>query len=262
MTARFAIYAAPGTGTGAADPVGAALRERAEQWLGRAITGGHVLPAAPKGWTRADIDAITVDARRYGFHGTLKAPFRLAEGRTAAELDAAVARFAAGRPGAEVPRLTLARLGGFFALVPGAQAPELRALADDVVTGLDRFRAPATEAELARRNPDALTPRQRELLGAWGYPYVLDEFRFHMTVTDRIPEARRSAVERTLGGWFAPFAGVSLRIDALAVFTEPEPGAPFMLHAVHPLRPAEPAPSFPAVPSPSTASVTDSEGTP
>jgi hypothetical protein len=189
-----------------------------------------------------------------------------------------VARLAAGRAGAEIPRLTLARLGGFFALVPGADATDLGKLADEVVTGLDDFRAPATEAELARRDPAALTPRQRELLAAWGYPYVLDEFRFHMTLTDRIPEVRRPEVERTLGEWFAPFAGVSVGIDALAVFTEPAPGAPFTLHAVHPLRPiplsptptsptptsptpTSPTPTSPTPSFPTTASVTDSEGT-
>jgi putative phosphonate metabolism protein len=251
MTARFAIYAVPGTGS--ADAVGAALREKAEQWLGRSLTGDHVTPSVPAGWTRTAIDAITVDARRYGFHATLKAPFRLAEGRAAAELEAAVARYAAGRRVAGIPRLSLARLGGFFALMPGAEAAELQNLADEVVTGLDCFRAPATEAEIARRNPAALTPRQRELLAAWGYPYVLDEFRFHMTLTDRIPEVRRPEVERTLGSWFAPLLGATLRIDALAVCTEAAPGAPFTLHAVHPL---QPIPSFPTA-----ASVTDSEGT-
>ena len=96
-----------------------------------------------------------------------------------------------------IPQLSLARLDGFFALVPGAEAADLYALADDVVTGFDGFRAPATEAEIARRNPAALTSRQRELLDAWGYPYVLDEFRFHLTLTDRIPASgsrrRRSA---------------------------------------------------------------------
>jgi putative phosphonate metabolism protein len=251
MIARFAIYAAPGIGS--ADAVGAALREKAEQWLGRSITGDHVTPSVPDGWTRAAINAITLDARRYGFHATLKAPFRLAEGRTAAELDAAVARYAAGRPGVLVPRLSLARLGGFFALVPGAEAAELQTLADAVVTDLDCFRAPATQAEIARRDPAELTPRQRELLAAWGYPYVLDEFRFHMTLTDRIPDLRRAEVERTLDDWFAPLLGATLRIDALAVFTEAAPGAPFTLHAVHPL---QPIPSFPTA-----ASVTDSEGT-
>jgi putative phosphonate metabolism protein len=236
MTERFAIYAAPGAGS--ADAVGAALREKAEQWLGRSITGEDVMPGVPDGWTRAAIDAITVDARRYGFHATLKAPFRLAEGRTADELDEAVASYAAGRPGVVVPRLSLERLGGFFALVPGAAAPELQTLADEVVTGFDCFRAPPTEDEIARRNPAALTPRQRELLAAWGYPYVLDEFSFHMTLTDRIPEARRADVEGTLEGWFAPVLGAAMRIDAIAVFTEATPGAPFRLRAAYPVQTA------------------------
>jgi putative phosphonate metabolism protein len=256
VTARFAIYAAPGagsaeTGTAAAgrpdagpavagpalDGVSAALREKAERWLGRSVTGNPVTAHIPAGWTREAVDAITVDARRYGFHATLKAPFRLAEGRTPEELDAALARFAAGRPGVLVPRLSLARLGGFFALVPGTETAELHALADEVVTAFDAFRAPATDAELARRNPEALTPRQRELLKAWGYPYVLDEFRFHMTLTDRIPHARRPEVERTLHGWFGALLGAALPVTALALFTEAEPGAPFRLHAVYPLQP-------------------------
>jgi len=235
VTARFAIYAAPGTGS--ADALGAALRERAEQWLGRSVSADPIAPGIPAGWTREAIDTITVDARRYGFHATLKAPFRLAEGRTLDELDAAVARFAAGHGGAVIPQLTLARLDGFFALVPGAEAAELYGLADEVVTSFDGFRAPATEAELARRNPASLTPRRRELLQTWGYPYVLEEFQFHMTLTDRIADERSKEVERTLSAWFSPLLGATVPVDALALFTEAEPGAPFVLHAVHPLQP-------------------------
>jgi putative phosphonate metabolism protein len=241
VTVRFAIYAAPGSGS-SSDSVGAALRLSAERWLGRSVTGGSVVPGAPDGWTRSDVDAITVDARRYGFHGTLKAPFRLAPGRSADELSAAVAAFAAGRAGVLIPRLTLARLGGFFALVPGGDASGLAALADDVVTGLDSFRAPLTDLEYERRRPSSLTPRQRELLKAWGYPYVLEEFRFHLTLTDRIPAERRAAVESTLASVFGEFDGVDVPVDSLGLFIEAEPGAPFLLHAVHPLRPASAAP--------------------
>lgn len=236
MTRRFAVFAAPGSGP--ADATGTLLRERAEQWLGRSASGSPVTAAVPDGWTRGAVDAITVDARRYGFHGTLKPPFRLADGHTEEELDAAVARFAAGTAGALVTRLRLARLGGFFALVSGVETPVLNALADQVVKGFDDFRAPPTEAELARRNPASLTPRQRELLTAWGYPYVLDEFRFHLTLTDRIPQRQWATVERVLSDWFAPLLGATVPVDALAVFTEAEPGAPFSLSAVHPLRPA------------------------
>jgi putative phosphonate metabolism protein len=240
VTERFAIYAVPGTGP--ADRAGQRLRERAEHWLGRSAAGTPVAPGAPAGWTRAAVDEITVSARRYGFHGTLKAPFHLAQGRTREELDAAVARFAASRAGVLVRHLSLGRLGGFFALMPGAEAAELHALADEVVTGFDGFRAPATEAELARRDPASLTARQRELLTTWGYPYVLEEFRFHLTLTDRIPAERRPQVERALRGWFGASLGATVAIDALAVFTEAERGAPFMLRSLHPLRPAPSSP--------------------
>jgi len=232
---RFAIYAVPGAGL--ADAAGAALCQRAEQWLGRSSSGQPLTPGVPAGWTRAELDAITASARRYGFHATLKAPFRLAEGRTPEELDAALAGFAAGQAGALVPRLSLECLGGFYALVPGAEAEGLYTLADEVVTAFDAFRAPATEAEIARRHPASLTPRQRELLKTWGYPYVLDEFQFHLTLTDRIPRERRPAVERTLRSWFAASLGTTVLVGALALFTEHEPGAPFALHAVYPLQP-------------------------
>jgi len=235
VTGRYAIYVVPGSGSG--DPAGALLRETAERWLGRSVTADPVMPGVPDGWTREAVDAITVSARRYGFHGTLKAPFRLAAGRTPEELDEALTRFAAGRERALVPRLRLARLGGFFALIPGAEAADLCALADEVVTAFDRFRAPATEAEIARRRPDSLTARQRELLKAWGYPYVLDEFRFHLTVTDSIPAAQQPAVEATVTDWFSASLGATVPVDALALFTEEEPGASFTLRSVHPLRP-------------------------
>jgi hypothetical protein len=254
VTRRFAIYAAPGSesadsgspGSGSPDPepadaVGALLRTTAEQWLGRGVAGDPVAPGTPAGWTRAAIDAITVDARRYGFHATLKPPFRLAAGRTLEELDAALARFAAGTASAVIPRLSLARLDGFFALVPGAEAPELHALADETVRCFDDFRAPPTDDELARRERASLSPRQRELLKTWGYPYVFDEFGFHLTLTDRIQQDQRPRVEHTLRGWFAPLLGATVPVDALALFTEAEPGAPFRLHALHRLRRARPA---------------------
>jgi hypothetical protein len=270
LTGRFAIYAAPGSGP--ADPAGALLRETAERWLGRGVTGDPVTPGIPDGWTREAVDAITVSARRYGFHGTLKAPFYLADGRTPEELDDALTRFAAARERVLVPRLRLARLGGFFALIPGAAAPELYALADEVVTGFDGFRAPPTGAEIARRRPESLTPRQRELLKAWGYPYVLDEFRFHLTVTDSIPQPRRDAVEATLTDWFAASLGATVPVDALALFTEAEPGRPSMLRSVYPLRQASPAPSVRTGPGvqtsasaeipPRAESTADSEGAP
>jgi len=233
---RVAVYAIPGVGSD--DATGILLRERAEAWLGRSVVGGSPAPAAaaPAGWTRAEVDAVTVDARRYGFHGTLKPPFRLADGHDLAGLDAAVADLAGARDGVALAGLRVAALGGFLALVPTGPVPALDALAADVVTGLDAFRAPPTEAETARRDPASLSPRQRELLQTWGYPYVLDGFRFHLTLTDRIPTAARPRAEAALAAWFADATDRPVAVDALALLIEDAPGAPFRLHAVHPLR--------------------------
>jgi len=127
--------------------------------------------------------------------------------------------------------------------VPGAKAPGLHTLADEAVERFDGFRAPLTGAELARRNPASLTPRQRKLLETWGYPYVFDEFRFHLTLTDRIPDGQHRRVERALSDWFAVLLGSTVSVEALALFREDEPGTPFMLHATHHLKPGslEPA---------------------
>ncbi|OUE25031.1 hypothetical protein BFL36_05675 [Clavibacter michiganensis] len=255
---RVAVYAIPGIGSD--DATGILLRERAEAWLGRSVVGGSAAPApaapavgTPAGWTRAEVDAITADARRYGFHGTLKAPFRLADGRDLAELDAAVADLAGARDRIALPGLRVASLSGFLALVPTGPAPTLDALAADVVTGLDGFRAPATDAETARRDPASLSPRQRELLETWGYPHVLDRFRFHLTLTRRIPPDARPRVEAALAEWFADGTDRPVAIDALALVIEDAPGAPFRLHAVHRLRaPHDPgsAPHPRATPAP------------
>lgn len=229
---RVAVYAAPGSGV---DPYAADLLERAESWLGRSAVGRAIDGQVPDGWTRDAVDALTVDARRYGFHGTLKAPFRLADGRTLEELDQAVAAFASGQPDVLIPRLTLTRLGHFFALSPGVDDAPLHTLADDVVTVLDDFRARLTESEIAGRRPEKLSERQRGLLTRWGYPYVFDEFRFHLTVTDRVPPDRQEDVRRTLCTWFAGSLGRDIAVDVLAIFVEAEPGAPFELYAKHPL---------------------------
>jgi putative phosphonate metabolism protein len=234
MTPRYAIYALPGAV--APDP----LRPLAEAWLGRATDGSEVTPAEPDGWTRAELDTITVDARRYGFHATLKAPFRLADGLDSAALDDRVAALAHAATPVTLPHVGLYRLDGFYALMAGAPAPALRALADAVVRDLDDLRAPMTDAERDRRRPERLTPRQRELLDAWGYPYVFDELRLHFTLTDRIPERQRTRVTAALIGYLADRLDRDVPIDALCVFDEPEPGAPFRLRSVHALGSREP----------------------
>lgn len=213
MAHRYAVYAVPAPGH--------PLERAAADWLGRDPRGDAMSATeAPAG------DDLLAEARRYGFHGTLKAPFRLAEGASEADL-AAAADALAGPP---LPvALTVSDDLGFPALRPAAPAPALDALAARCVRALDRFRAPPTPEELARRRPDRLSPRQRELLTRWGYPYVLDEFRFHMTLGARADEpARHAAFMLAAGRAFAPILAGPVPLT-VALFIEPRRGAPFAL---------------------------------
>lgn len=89
--------------------------------------------------------------------------------------------------------LSLARLGRFLALVPQGDETELRSLAANTLRAFEPFRARLSEGELARRRAAALNAEQDALLLQWGYPYVMQAFRFHITLTGKL--ARRQAVE-------------------------------------------------------------------
>ena len=73
----------------------------------------------------------------------------------------------------------------------------------------------------------ALTPRQIELVDQFGYPYVLDQFLFHMTLSDRLPAERREDLLAEAAEWFAPALSETVLLDRLVIFDEPEPGAAF-----------------------------------
>ncbi|TQS42072.1 DUF1045 domain-containing protein [Cryptosporangium phraense] len=196
----------------------------------------YVVPDRPEAATwfgRPEVRPISVDARRYGFHATVKAPFRLASGRTATDLDARLAAFAAQQEPVTVPALRLACLDGFFALIPSHPQPALQTLAADVVVEFDDLRAPLTEAEIARRRPERLDDRERHLLHTYGYPYVLDRFLFHLTLTDRLPVDRWAPVEQDLRSHFDAMIGHDLVIGSLALCIEPAPGQPFEISSTH-----------------------------
>ncbi|HTV67834.1 MAG TPA: DUF1045 domain-containing protein [Rhizobiaceae bacterium] len=212
------------------------LTRLAAAWLGRDVfTGAALQPPVVAAFSAAEVAFHTAAARRYGFHATLKAPFALAPGETEASLAAALESFTAARGPVSMPALKVARLGGFFALVPSAPAPEMEAFAGDVVRDFDRFRAPLSESELERRNPDALSAIEFANLTRWGYPYVFEAFRFHMTLTGRIGANDAARIEETLQSLFGPLVAQPVALDSLTLFVEPEPGAPFTVLAHRPL---------------------------
>ena len=222
---RYALYYAPRPEEG--------LAAAASQWLGRNAETGQPRPLkAASAFTGERLAEITADPRFYGFHGTLKAPIVLAEGFTEGDLLAAAGAFAAGRRSVTVPSMILTCLSGFLALVPRQPSAELQDLADSCVIEFDEFRQAADEAELARRRAAGLSQRQEELLLRWGYPYVLEEWRFHLTLTGRIgDEGERSAITDLLRRRFMGFIDRPLQVRDLCVFRQSAPDRPFTVLA-------------------------------
>jgi hypothetical protein len=219
---RYALYLVP------EGPVGAF----GETWLGWDMARGVALPApagAIEGW-----EAITAEPRRYGFHATMKPPFRLAEGRQAAELMGAVADLCADVAAFECEGLRLASLGGFVALVPEGETGALDGFAARVVAELDGFRRPAEAEEIARRRATVLSARQEAYLLRWGYPNVMEEFRAHFTLTGRLgPDLLGPEREAVKGHLEARLATVPLRpfrVESLCLVGEQAGGGFRMIH--------------------------------
>lgn len=173
--ARFAIYYLPPEGP---------LADFGASWLGWDVVTGREVPQGDL----PGLHDITVTPRKYGFHGTLKPPFRLKDGQTLDALEKAVSALAATLSPAVCDGLKLRQLGRFLALTPVGPLDGLQRIAGACVRDLDGFRAPAGEAELARRRAAGLSTRQEALLRQWGYPHVFEEFRFHLTLSGGLPE--------------------------------------------------------------------------
>jgi putative phosphonate metabolism protein len=223
MSERYAIYFAPAAGSD--------LARFGDRWLGRDAQTGEAVPQPELDGLDADrLRALTEAPRHYGFHGTLKPPFHLANGCDVDDLRRAMAGFAARQAAFEIAALQLREIGDFLALVPAAPAPALSSLADACVTEFDAYRAAPDAAELAKRHAAGLTPRQAELLARWGYPYVLDEFRFHLTLTGPIADpTERKRVADILQPLVAPLLGQPMPVRELSLFHQPDRATPFHL---------------------------------
>ena len=209
---RYAIYYAPERGS-VLERFGAAV-------LGYDAHQGIDVPFPP--WTELPPDwrELTQDPRKYGFHATLKPPMTLAPGKREGDLIAACEAFAKAPRAIAMIKPVVETISGFVAIVAAAAPPDLERLAADCVRAFEPFRAPLKEEDRARRNPSQLTPRQSDYLDRWGYPYVFEEFRFHMTLTGRVDASRRAAVLEMLQDRFRDSGVNCLSIDRIVLFRQ------------------------------------------
>jgi putative phosphonate metabolism protein len=221
MTAyRYAIFFAPRRDS--------AFWQWGSAWLGRdAFTGEAVAQPLIAGMEPDRLFQVTSEPRKYGFHGTLKPPFRLAPATTRGMLRGAVAAFAARQQPFRLGGMKVARIGRFLALVPVPRSRAMNALAADAMRAFEPFRGPPTEPELTRRRRAGLTPRQESLLCEWGYPYVMDEFRFHMSLTGPLHPDETAPLEAAIGDRFGETLRRPVAVDCLWLFEQTRAGAQF-----------------------------------
>lgn len=227
MSGRYALYFAP--------PPGSELEAFGRSVVGRDhVTGEEVEPLAIDGLSADEVHGITKSARHYGFHATLKAPFALRDGCTEDELKAAAEAFAASRAAFTAPPLQLSTLGRWIALTLSQSCPPMDQLAADCIRDFEPFRAPLSEGDIEKRRQSGLTPRQDDQLLAFGYPYIFDDFHFHMTLAGPMDSEESERVASLLRREALAVTGSPLPVDAVALYRQPDRDSPFVQTARFP----------------------------
>lgn len=211
MYQRYAIYMTFPDGP---------LADALSAWLGWDSLSGQdvahpVMTSLPR-----DIAQLTNRPRKYGAHGTIKAPFRLAPGADATALQQALRAFCANRRPIALGRLQIVPFGRFLALTLRTPSSHLDETAAETVSGLDAFRAPLSSEDIARRRRAKLSPRQEDHLSRWGYPHVFQDFHFHITLTAPLEADDIPLVQDALSAYLAPYLKEPVTLDALSLMGE------------------------------------------
>ncbi len=111
---------------------------------------------------------------------------------------------------------------GFTALRPAPPGEDeahkaLRALAAAAVRFFSPLRTPPEAAEIARRMTGAISPRQVAYALEWGYPYIFEEYDFHITLTGPLQSAVAAPVRAVLAQYFEEVTAQALPINQLCV---------------------------------------------
>jgi len=228
LTARFAIYFSPSEDSELGIFGATVLRRKSicsSEWLHPKLP--VQFPADSCWHTQIQVPA------HYGFHATIKAPFELANGQTIGQLQIDLEQFCASQQPIALTGVKPTRTPRYHALAydPQSQQPsELRQMAADCVQHFEPFRAALTDADIKRRNPSLLTPEQRDNLSQYGYPYVLDDFNFHMTLSGAKNQNDENYL-RWLTQLYQTMVTETPVLDRLSIFYQPDRDTAFVQHS-------------------------------
>jgi hypothetical protein len=86
--------------------------------------------------------------------------------------------------------------------------------------------------ETPRQGPGrsaSLSALEEALLRRWGYPYVMEAFRFHMTLTARLQQDERDRLLPPLRQMFGAVTNASFTLDAVSLCYQEARNLPFRL---------------------------------
>jgi hypothetical protein len=220
---RYAIYFAPRPDS--------AWWSAGSEWLGRCALGDQAMTQSyPPSISPEKFAQLTAHPRRYGWHATMKAPFVLREDADFNQLKDELARVCAQFKSFELPTLQVTRLDDFLALTPLGDVTEICRVERACVMQLNSLAAPLPPDELLRRRSAGLSLAKDAMLLQWGYPHVLDYFRFHISLTGPLRDCSELQIQSIINFAAAKFNSLpACQFESLAIFAEPERGADFVL---------------------------------
>lgn len=219
MSARYAIYFSPASQS--------QLAFFGETCLGRTAQRIRDTQTSSTFSDRERWLALTEKPAHYGFHATLKAPFELRNGSTEEQLIQCAQNFALNETAIELKTLGPRQLSHFLALTLDQQTQTLSAFAQRCVEVFDAFRQPLSEADRQRRLQQSLSERQIELMDSFGYPFVAEQFRFHMTLSGKLGKEDGDFVEWVSANYDSVVADTPV-LDRIALFTQADRQSPFV----------------------------------
>ena len=183
---RYAIYYAP--------PKESSLEEFGRYWFGWDPLNAKLINNKQRinylnGFgikNLKNIDKNVLIAKKYGFHGTLIPPFKLNKNYSTNTLFKKTEEIAKKLKKFKFYKFKLKKINNFYAFVQNKKNNNINKLSNRLVRELFKFRSPLTKKEIDRRNPSKLSKLQLNILYKWGYPYLMSEFNFHMTLASEV----------------------------------------------------------------------------
>lgn len=223
--ARYAICYAPEKNS--------PLNSFGQTWLGRDVrTGNRIDQPEVEGVYSQELRNIVSPAAFYGFHGTLKPPFYLPVPELEEKLISDIQAFAASEKSFHLPRLTVARIGRILVLEPERSSDPINRLAERCVRHFDSYRRSSSCEDSDDRASSRLSSTQQENIIKWGNPYVMDEFKFHLSLTGPILDIHLSDhLMRVIQRQIAALDLNSIEVASICLFFQADKNQPFLLHS-------------------------------